>query len=52
MVETQQASGGAMIALAIIIGLLIWIFPLLVYWFAWLAVFMLLFGGIIALLTK
>jgi hypothetical protein len=52
MVETKQASGGAMIALAIIIGLLIWIFPMLVYWYAWFAVFMLFFGGIAALLTK
>ncbi|MEN6329623.1 MAG: hypothetical protein ABFC91_04960 [Methanobacteriaceae archaeon] len=52
MVETQQASAGGMIGLAIIIGLLIWIFPLLVYWFAWLAVFMLFFGGLVALFAK
>jgi hypothetical protein len=50
--ETQQMSGGAMIGLAIIIGIIILIFPLLVWWMAWFAVFMLFFGGLAALLTK
>jgi hypothetical protein len=52
MADTQTMSGGAMIGLAIIIGILIWIFPLLVYWFAWFAVLMLFFGGIAALFVK
>ncbi len=52
MVETQQASGGAMIGMAIIIGIIILIFPFLVYWLAWFSVFMLLIGGIVALMTQ
>ncbi|HNS24971.1 MAG TPA: hypothetical protein PKK85_02750, partial [Methanobacteriaceae archaeon] len=50
--ENIQINSPIMMASAIIIGLLIWIFPLLVYWFAWLAVFMLLIGGIAALVVK
>jgi hypothetical protein len=50
--ETQKASGGSMIVLAIIIGLIILVFPFLVYWLAWFAVFMLFIGGIVALLTQ
>lgn len=49
---TQQMSGGTMIALAIIIAILILVFPLLVYWLAWLSVLFLFIGGIIALITQ
>ncbi|WP_286474122.1 hypothetical protein [Methanobacterium sp. CWC-01] len=52
MVETQQASAGGMIGLAIIIAILILVFPFLIYWLAWFAVFMLFFGGIAALFAK
>lgn len=52
MVETQQASAGGMIGLAIIIAILILVFPLLVYWLAWFAVFMLFIGGLAALFTQ
>ncbi|WP_157931948.1 hypothetical protein [Methanobacterium subterraneum] len=52
MVETQQASGGGMIAMAIIIGIIILIFPFLVYWLAWFSVFMLFIGGVVALMTQ
>jgi hypothetical protein len=50
--ETQQASGGAMIGTAIIIGIIILVFPLLVYWLAWFLVFVMLIGGIVALFTQ
>jgi hypothetical protein len=49
-VETQKASGGAMIGTAIIIGIIILVFPFLVYWLAWFLVFVMFFGGIIALM--
>lgn len=52
MVETQQASGGAMILTAIIIGLIIWIFPFLVYWLAWFLVIVMFLGGVATLLTS
>jgi hypothetical protein len=45
-------SGGAMIGLAIIIGLVILLFPFLVHWMAWFSVFMLFFGGVVALITQ
>jgi uncharacterized membrane protein len=50
LVETQKASGGAMIGTAIIIGIIILVFPFLVYWLAWFLVFVMFFGGIIALM--
>ena len=50
--ETQQASGGSMIILAIIIGIVILLFPFLVYWLAWFSVFMLFIGGLVALMSK
>jgi len=52
MVETQQASGGAMIGTAIIIGLILYIFPSLVLWLAWLLVILMFIGGLVTLMTK
>lgn len=49
---TQQMSGGAMIGLAIIIAIVILVFPAFIYIYAWLAVIFLFLGGIVALLTK
>ena len=51
MVETRQASGGGMILLAIILAILLALFPFLVIWLAWLAVIILFLGGIAALFT-
>jgi hypothetical protein len=48
--ETQKASGGAMIGTAIIIGIIILIFPFLVYWLAWFLVLVMFFGGLVALM--
>jgi hypothetical protein len=52
MVETRQASGGGMILLAIILAILLALFPFLVIWLAWLAVIILFIGGIAALFTR
>lgn len=52
MAETQQISGGAMIGWAIILAIILLLFPGLVIWFAWISVFFLLFGGIAALFSK
>ncbi|MGZ4934288.1 MAG: hypothetical protein ACXVI0_10985 [Halobacteriota archaeon] len=52
MVETYQASGGGMILLAIILAILILLFPGLVIWFAWLGVILLFIGGIAALFAR
>jgi len=52
MVETQQMSGGAMMATAVVIGLIIWIFPFLVYWLAWFLVIVMFLGGLATILTK
>jgi hypothetical protein len=52
MMETKQMSAGGMIGLAIIIGILIWLFPGLVVALAWFAVILLFLGGIAALFVK
>ncbi len=52
MVETRQASGGGMILLAIILAILLALFPALVIWLAWFAVFLLFIGGIAAYFTR
>jgi hypothetical protein len=52
MVETAQASGGSMMGLAVIIAIIILIFPVLVYWLAWFAVIILFIGGLVALMQK
>jgi len=52
MAETQQISGGAMIGWAIILAIILLFIPGLVIWFAWISVFILLFGGIAALIAR
>jgi len=52
MVETRQASGGGMILLAIILAILLALFPFLVIWLAWFAVIILFIGGIAALFAR
>ena len=52
MAGTSQLSAGGMIGLAIILGILLALFPFLVIWLAWLAVIILFLGGIAALFTK
>ena len=52
MVETQLASGGSMMGLAVIIAIVILIFPFLVYWLAWFAVVILFIGGLIAVMQQ
>jgi hypothetical protein len=49
--NTRQMSAGGMILLAIILGILIWLFPGLVLWIAWLGVIFLFIAGIAALFT-
>ncbi len=50
--EPTKLSGGSMIGLAIIIAIVIIVFPMFIYWYAWLAVFMLFIGGIVALMQQ
>lgn len=52
MADTQTMSGGAMIGLALIFGILIWLLPGLVIWFAWLLVILLFISGLIAIMMK
>ena len=49
--ETRQTSADGMILLAIILAILIALFPGLVIWFAWLGVIFLFIAGIAALFT-
>ena len=49
--ETKQMSAGWMIGLAIILAIILALFPVFVIWIAWLAVILLLIGGIAALFT-
>jgi hypothetical protein len=48
--DAGKTSGGSMMVLAIIIAIIIYIFPFLVYWLAWLLVILLFLGGLIAFL--
>jgi len=52
MVETQQATGGSMVGFAIIFLILFLLFPGFVIWLMWIAILVLLIGGIISLVTK
>lgn len=52
MVESKQASGISMMGLAVIIAIVILIFPFLVYWLAWFAVVILFIGGLIAFIQQ
>ncbi|MGZ4864140.1 MAG: hypothetical protein ACXV5H_04825 [Halobacteriota archaeon] len=51
MMETKQLSAGGMIGLAIILAIILALFPVFVIWIAWLAVILLFIGGIAALFT-
>lgn len=51
MMETKQMSAGGMIGLAIILAIVLLLFPVFVIWIAWLAVILLFIGGIAALFT-
>ncbi len=50
--ENTKASGGSMMALAVIIAIIILIFPFLVYWLAWFAVILMFLGGLFTFLQQ
>ena len=50
--ETRQMSAGGMIGLAIILAIVLALFPVFVLWIAWFAVIILFLGGIAALFTR
>lgn len=52
MVETQQASGGSLVGLAIIFLILFLLFPVFTYWLMWCAIIVMLIGGLISLFVK
>ena len=52
MVETQQASGGSMVGVAILLLIIVLLFPGLVLWLLYVAILVMLIGGIIGLMTK
>ncbi|MFZ0926011.1 MAG: hypothetical protein WCE82_10700 [Halobacteriota archaeon] len=52
MAERRQLSGGGMILLAVILAIILALFPFLVIWLAWLAIIILFLGGIAALFTR
>jgi hypothetical protein len=52
MVETQQATGGSMVGLAIIFLILLLIFPGFTLWLLYVAILVMLIGGIISLIAK
>jgi hypothetical protein len=52
MMETQKMSAGGMMGLAIILGILLLLFPGLVLWLAWFAVILLFIGGLAALFIR
>lgn len=52
MAETQQISGGSLVAIGIIILILFLLFPYLTIWLIWLAIFVLIVGGAITILLK
>jgi hypothetical protein len=50
--ETKQMSAGGMMGLAIILAIVLLLFPVFVLWIAWFAVIILFLGGIAALFTR
>jgi len=52
MAGKQQISGGSLVAVGIIILILFLLFPYLTIWLIWLAIFVLLVGGIITYLLS
>lgn len=49
--ETQQASGGSMLGLGIIILIIFLLFPGFVIWLLWLAIIVMIVGGIVAFIA-
>ena len=49
--ETSRASGISMMVIAIIIAIIIYLFPALVVWLAWLLVIIMFLGGLLTFLT-
>ncbi len=52
MAEVQQLSGGGMVVWAIILAIILLLFPGLVIIFAWISVILLFLGGIGVMLAK
>ncbi|WP_197050633.1 hypothetical protein [Methanobacterium sp. SMA-27] len=52
MVETQQASGGSLLGLAIIFLIILLLFPGFALWLLYVAILVMLISGIIALIAK
>jgi hypothetical protein len=51
MVETQQATGGSMVGLAIIFLIILLLFPAFALWLLYVAILVMLIGGVVALLS-
>ena len=49
--ETSRASGLSMMVIAVIIAIIIYLFPALVVWLAWLLVIIMFLGGLLTFLT-
>jgi hypothetical protein len=52
MVDQQQATGGSMVGVALILLILFLLFPVFTWYLLWIAIIVMLIGGIIALITK
>jgi len=48
--EKGESLGGGMIILAIILAIILWLYPAFIIYIAWLAVILLLIGGLVALI--
>jgi len=52
MVETQQATGGSMVGLAIIFLIILLLFPAFALWLLYVAILVMLISGIVSLIMK
>jgi hypothetical protein len=52
MVETQQAAGGSMVGVALILLILFLLFPVFTWYLMWFAILFMLIGGIVSLFVK
>lgn len=52
MVETQQANGGSLVGLAIILLIILVLFPGFALWLLYVAILVMLITGIVALISK
>jgi hypothetical protein len=52
MVETQQATGGSMVGMGLILLILFLLFPVFTWYLMWFAILFMLIGGIISLFVK